>query len=189
MEFPGFQFVPVASCPITVHRWVLHLETCALSYLFLPSGIYVHWSDSPEPCLLQAEQFQLALLLCWGVPGPSCLCGPLLNLLQDVPVPPVAGSLELHSRCSSLSTGKGSPPSACWWHYSWCSPKGCWIQGCIAGSQSTCFSPYPFLIVVWVGGFFFVCVRGLCQRYLVMHTIWTWCYTNTWILFCLPLLV
>lgn len=92
MEFPVFQFVPIAPCPF----WAA-VKRCWFCCLLLLCSRYLHTLiRSPEPSLLQAKQLQLSQpLLVWHMlHSLNYLCDPSLNLLQYVHVSLVLGSPE-----------------------------------------------------------------------------------------------
>lgn len=122
-ESPVFQFVPIASCPITRH----HRKSLALSFFYmLLSGIYISCTDAPwafsfhlwecpsslNPFLIE-EMLQLLIILC-----------PLLDAPQYVHVlPPCTGEPRPRhstprSASSGLSNGRRSALLACWQHSS-----------------------------------------------------------------------
>lgn len=88
-KFPIFQFVPIASCPVTVCYW----EESGFIFFTHSHQVFIH-VDPPEPSLHQAQQSYL--LFTWEMFGTlNHLQGPSADSLQYVHVFFVLGSPDL----------------------------------------------------------------------------------------------
>lgn len=115
MEFPIFQFVPVASLILSLGSTEKHLAPSSLFYEILLSLFFSrlcnHSSFTLSSCQLwrSLNELSLDLLGCTHVlrsPGQDSTAG--VSLV--------------------LSWGETSPPWTCWHSSAWCSPGCCWLS-------------------------------------------------------------
>lgn len=89
-QSPVFQFVPTASCPITVHHWGASPVISALPFCYSHTGMM--------SCLN---------LLFSGQDSPSSLTFPTIEILQSLPH--FSGTLLVSVQHSHISPALGSP--------------------------------------------------------------------------------